>query len=135
MNDLFFLIPIAVLIIVLIPALMEIFRRKDLGPRIIPESTIFVTRDHLNSIRALGTSADPSPYKERSDVVLPLGTDWSGDLVAHGDLRLGDNCHIHGTLKASGETKIGDFSVIEGNVLSKGRIRVGQYCEIMGVIM
>jgi len=134
------LVPFALVIVPFLPALVEIFRRKDRGPRAFPGQTV---REEGMDIQVPGLERVRSELrtKEPGEVIrvignisMPDGTEMANHLVVQGDLRLGKKCHLHGSIKAFGNVEVGERSVVEGNVLSEGKIHVGRDSMVRGVV-
>ena len=135
MNDLWFLIPVTLLVIFLVPTMIELLRRRDKGPREIPEMTIYGEKAELDSIRMLAFSEDYPQTNVSNDMIFPNGIEVPRDIIVNGRLTIGSNCHVRGTLKASGSISIGEATIIDGSVLSRGEIIVRRNCRIAGVIV
>ena len=135
MNDLWFLIPVTLLVIFLVPTIIELLRRRDKGPREVPDMTIYGEKVELDSIRMLAISEDYDQPKVSNDVILPNGIEVQRDMIVNGRLTIGNNCHVRGTLKASGSISVGEATIIDGSILSRGEIIVRRNCRIAGVIV
>ena len=103
--NLLILLPLAALIIPVIPLLLELFKRKDKGPRAIPETTIYEEEPEVES-EAAESDAESIPVMERvrikarvkgapsevlrvtGDVSVPDGTTINNNMVVQGRLRL-----------------------------------------------
>jgi len=136
------LIPLVVLAIPIIPAFIEIFRRKDKGPREIPEQTLYEDRSEASK---------PIPMLERTraearvkiagemirivgDVSIPDGLEIKENIVVHGNLKIGSKCHIHGSIKAFGEVEVGEESVVEGHIISERKVTIRRNAKVNGIV-
>ena len=140
--NIFIFLPFLALVAPIVPAFVEIFRRKDKGPRKVPEQT-------LNEEEAETSTTIPMFEKVRAkarvkiageilrvvgDVSIPDGVEIKENIVVHGNLRLGSKCHIHGSIKTFGEVEVGEDSVIEGHMISEGKVTLGQNARVKGII-
>jgi cytoskeletal protein CcmA (bactofilin family) len=61
---------------------------------------------------------------------------WSGDLVCHGDLVIGEGCVAGGSLKARGRLlALGPDCRVEGHVVCDGAVRIGPGCVVAGCVL
>lgn len=61
---------------------------------------------------------------------------WSGDLVCHDDLVIGEGCVAGGSLKARGRLlALGPDCRVEGHVVCGGTVRIGPGCVVAGCIL
>ena len=79
----------------------------------------------VNELRAVCT---------HSAQVEPLHS-WRGDLVCHGDLSVGSQCHARGSLKAHGSLELGPGCHVTGSVFAQGEIRLGAGCVVHGHVV
>ncbi|MFB0502651.1 MAG: hypothetical protein ACETWE_02365 [Candidatus Bathyarchaeia archaeon] len=136
------LLPFLVLIAPILPALIEIFRRKDKGPREIPEQTLYEeqagiseTIPRLEKTRARArVKIAGEVIRIVGDVSIPSGVEINENIVVHGNLTLGSKCHVQGSLKSLGQVEVGDDSVIEGHIISDGKVTVGRNTRVEGII-
>ena len=139
MSLLIFL-PIVLLIIPFIPTFIEIFKRKDKGPREIPEQTTYEEPPDLDISRlerARGDARARAPgdvIRITGNVSIPEGTEINNHLMVQGNLKIGRKSHIHGSIKAFGDVEIGESSTVEGHVLSEGRVTIGRNCLVKGIV-
>ena len=149
--NLLILLPLAALIIPVIPLLMELFKRKDKGPRAIPETTLYEEEPNVES-ETDESEAESIPVMENArlqarvkgtpsavlrvtgDVSVPDGTTINNNMVVQGRLRLGKKCRVQGSIKAFGGVDIGDGSMVEGHVLSDGTVVIGRNAEVKGMV-
>jgi len=159
MNLLIF-IPLALLIVPFIPTFIEIFKRKDRGPREIPEQTTYEETPELESelpepkeepsepeeeaksgISRLRRAQSEARTKITGDVMritgnvsIPDGTEIKNHLMVQGNLKVGKNTHIYGSIKAFGDIELGEKSIVEGHVLSEGKVVIGRHCVVKGIV-
>jgi len=141
------LILAAFMVIPFIPSVVEYFRRKDKGPRVVPDTTIIKEIPDLEE-RAV---EEALPFLEQSrigsrvkvagdfvrivgDVSVPDNTEVNVPLVVHGNLALGKSCKIHGSIKATKDLDIGAGSTIMGHCISGGDVVVGPSARVDGVV-
>jgi len=123
-----------------VPAFVEFLKRKDRGPRDIPEQTIFEEKPDFSvpvveRVRAKARVEVPGEVlRIVGDASIPDGVNINSHLVVHGCLRLGKRCHIQGSLKATGSVEIGEYSVIDGHILSESKIRIGRNSVVKGIV-
>lgn len=138
--NLLVLIPFGIIAAPIIPALVEIVKPKDKGPRDIPEQSTYEEKPDVDVPRlerARGEArvkATGQVIRVTGDVSTPDGTEIDNHLVVQGNVRLGKKCHVYGSVKANGNIEIGESSIIEGHVLSEGRITIGRNCIVKGVV-
>ena len=139
MNLLIFL-PFALLIIPFIPAILEIFKRKDKGPREIPEQTTYEEPPDLEISRlerARGDARAKIPgevMRITGNVSIPDGTEINNHLMVQGNLKIGKNSHVYGSIKAFGDIELGESTTVEGNLLSEGTVTIGRNCVVKGIV-
>ncbi|MCW4021175.1 MAG: hypothetical protein NWF14_08115, partial [Candidatus Bathyarchaeota archaeon] len=139
MNLLVFL-PFGILIVPFIPTFLEMFRRKDKGPKDIPEQSTYEKKPEVEVSRlerARGEARAKMPgeiIRVTGNASIPDGTEIDNHLVVQGNLRLGKRCHVRGSVKTFGDIEIGEASTIEGHVLSEGKIIVGRNCIVRGIV-
>ena len=139
--NLLILIPFALLIIPFIPAIIEIFKRKDRGPREIPEQTTYEEPPQLDKIPRLERARGEARAKVAGDVIritgnvsIPEGTEINNHLMVQGNLKIGKNTHVYGSIKAFGDIDLGEGSTVEGHVLSEGRVTIRRNCLVKGIV-
>jgi len=135
MNDFWLFIPITLLVILLVPTILELIRRKDRGPREIPDITTFEAKTELDSVGGLVIANALPVDKRETNVVISDGAILYLNLVVDGDLKIGKKCHVYGSLKTSGRTEIGASSIVDGSILSRGEVMVKRSCRIGGAII
>ena len=132
------LLPLTLLVVPLIPAFLEFFKRKDRGPREIPEDTIHEEKPDIpvmEKARAEARVKAPSDIlRVTGDVAIPDGTEMRSNIVVQGFLRLGKNCRIHGSIKAFKGVEVGEGTIIDGHVLSEGNITIQRNARVNGVV-
>ena len=139
MNSLI-LLPFILLGVPFAPAVLEILKRKDKGPKEIPEQTTYeekpdVDTPLLERAREYArVKVSGEMMRITGDASIPDGTEINNHLVVQGKLKVGKNCHIIGSVKAFSSIEIGESSVVEGHVLSEGTIIIGRDCIIKGVV-
>lgn len=129
--NIFAFLPFLVLIAPIVPAFIEIFRRKDKGPREFPEQTlpIFERARARARVKIAGEI-----IRIVGDVSIPSGVEIKENIVVHGNLRLGSKCHVHGSIKTFGEVEVGDDSVIEGHIISERKVTIGRNATVKGIV-
>jgi len=140
--NLLFLLPLIFLTVPIIPPLLEIFRRRDKGPRKIPEETIHEEKPDISKPlptmeRARASArmrATDEIIRAMGDVSIPDETEIEEHIVVYGFLKVGQKCHIHGSIKAFGGVEIGAESVVEGHILSEGKVIIGPKTKVNGII-
>ncbi len=122
------------------PVAIEFFRRKDKGPKEIPEQTTYEEKPDVDT-PLLEKAREEARVKVAGEVIritgdasIPDGTEINNHLVVQGNLKIGKKCHIHGSVKAFGNVDIGQSTIVEGHVLSEGPITIGRDCVVKGVI-
>lgn len=142
MNSLI-LLSFALLVIPFIPAIIEILKRKDKGPKAIPEQTTYEEKPDLERLgisrleraRVAARAKKPGEImRVMGDVSVPDGTEIDNHLVVQGNLKIGTKSHVYGSVKAFGDVEIGESSIIEGHVLSEGTVIVRRNCIVKGVV-
>ncbi|MCD6538267.1 hypothetical protein J7L18_06645 [Candidatus Bathyarchaeota archaeon] len=150
MNYLIF-VPLILLIIPFIPAFIEYLKRKDRGPREIPEQT---TYEETPDLKDLPKSTESKPEISRlerargnarlkavgdimritGDISIPDGAEINNHLMVHGNLKVGKKVHIYGSVKAFGDIELGESTIVEGHVLSEGEVKIGKNCRVKGIV-
>lgn len=139
MNPLI-LLPFILLGVPFTPTILETFKRKDKGPKEIPEQTTYEEKPDVDT-PLLERAREEARVKVSGEVIritgdasIPDGTEVKNHIVVQGNLKVGKKCHVFGSVKAFGDIEIGESSIIEGHVLSEGTIIIGRDCVVKGVV-
>jgi len=134
------LLPFALLGVPFTPTIFEIFKRKDKGPKEIPEQTTYEEKPDIDT-PLLERAREEARVKVSGEVIritgdasIPDGTEVKNHIVVQGNLKVGKKCHIFGSIKAFGDVDVGDYSIVEGHVLSEGTVIIGRDCVVKGVV-
>ncbi len=150
MNYLIF-VPLILLIIPFIPAFIEYLKRKDRGPREIPEQTTYEETPDLKDLPQTAESKPEISRLERArgdarlkavgdimritgDISIPDGAEINNHLMVHGNLKVGKKVHIYGSVKAFGDIELGESTIVDGHVLSEGEVKIGKNCIVKGIV-
>ncbi|MDQ0140857.1 polymer-forming cytoskeletal protein [Cupriavidus necator] len=68
------------------------------------------------------------------DFTFPPNRLYHGDLVVHGDLRIGAGAHIAGSVKASGNIRLGAGAGVDGALIAGAAISVERGCAVGGPV-
>lgn len=71
----------------------------------------------------------------RADVSLPDGSEFIGDLVVQGALRIGRGCLVRGSTKSYKTTVLYPGAVVEGSLVSHQEIVIGKNCRVRGPVI
>jgi predicted acyltransferase (DUF342 family) len=122
------------------PTILETFKRKDKGPKEIPEQTTYEEKPDVDT-PLLERAREEARVKVSGEVIritgdasIPDGTEVKNHIVVQGNLKVGKKCHVFGSVNAFGDIEIGESSIIEGHVLSEGTIIIGRDCVVKGVV-
>jgi len=132
-----------------IPAIIEYWRRRDKGPRTIPEITI--AGEKAEATPREGAAIESFPFIERSriksrvktvggimrvagDLSIPDGTEINTSLVVHGHLKTGKGVIIKGSCKATGGIELGAESLVEGHLISGKDAILDPSTRVNGVV-
>jgi len=110
-----------------LPAVLELKRPRDKGPRKVAENTMGFNRKKVlklgvDTIRIMG------------DVEFPSDVEAKENIVVEGSLVIGDQCHFYGNVKASGDVEIRSKVVIEGSLIAGGAVKLGKDSKIKGSV-
>jgi len=110
-----------------LPAVLELRRPRDKGPRKVAESTMEFNRKKVlklgvDTIRIMGDMEFPSDVEAKENIVV------------EGSLMIGDRCHFCGSVKTSGDVEIRSKVVIEGNLIVGGGVKLGKDTRIKGSV-
>ncbi|MDH5438516.1 MAG: hypothetical protein OEX76_06410 [Candidatus Bathyarchaeota archaeon] len=108
-----------------LPAVLELKRPRDKGPRKVAESTMEFTR---KKILKLGVDT----IRIKGNVEFPPNVEAKENIVVEGSLVIGDQCHFYGSVKALGEIEIKSKVVIEGSLIAGGNVKLGKDTKIKG---
>ena len=139
MNPLI-LLPFILLGALFTPTVFEIFKRKDKGPKEIPEQTTYEEKPDVDTSllerarEKARVNVSGEVMRITGDASIPGNTEINNHLVVQGKLKVGKKCHIIGSVKAFGDVEIGEASVVEGHVLSEGTIVIRRDCIIKGIV-
>ena len=134
------LLPFMLLIIPFVPVFIEIFKRKDKGPREVPEQTTYEEPPDLEIPRlerARGDARARAPgevIRITGNVSIPEGTEINNHLMVQGNLKIGKNSRIYGSIKAFGDIELDESTTVEGHVLSEGKVILGRNCMVKGIV-
>ncbi|WER47976.1 polymer-forming cytoskeletal protein [Cupriavidus sp. WKF15] len=86
--------------------------------------------------RAGATSSDEGSHRIiEHDYLLAPGIRHDGDLIVHGDLRIGTAARITGSVKATGSIRLEDHVRIDGALVCGSALFVAPCCAIMGPVI
>lgn len=71
----------------------------------------------------------------KTDLMLPPGAQYAGNLVVHGQLRLGRGAKLGGSLKARDDLILDGACLIRGALVSESTVRLGPGCRVAGPII
>jgi predicted acyltransferase (DUF342 family) len=66
---------------------------------------------------------------------VPAGGVLESNIVASGNIRIGDGARITGSIKSNGNILIGDNVVIMGSIVSRNDLQTGASCHLMGPVI
>jgi len=102
------LLPLVLIIVPFIPTIIELFKRKDVGPREFPEQTTYEEPPDVKDIPRIERANMEARMKVPGDiiritgnVVIPNETVINNHLIVQGDLKVGKRTHISGVLRPS----------------------------------
>jgi cytoskeletal protein CcmA (bactofilin family) len=110
-----------------LPAVLELRRPRDKGPRRVAESTMGFNR---KKVLKLGVDT----IRIMSDMEFPSDVEAKESVVVEGSLVIGDRCHFYGSVKASGDVEIRSKVVIEGSLIAGGGVKLGKDARIKGSV-
>lgn len=110
-----------------LPAVLELRKPRDNGPRRVAESTMEFNRKKVlklgvDTIRIMG------------DVEFPSDVEAKENIVVEGSLVIGDGCHFCGSVKTSGDVEIRSKVVIEGSLVAGRSLKLGKDTRIKGSV-
>jgi predicted acyltransferase (DUF342 family) len=143
-----------------LPALLELKKPKDAGPRKIPEiATERIPRRTPESaeasklsqvvkeyvpeslIHALNNLEGKEILKTRVDTIrlvgeikLPSDIEMRENLVVDGSLKIGNGCHFRRSVKVSKDVQIGNDVVIQENLIAGGSVKLGNGSVVNGLV-
>ncbi len=139
------------IVVLFLPALLELRKPKDAGPRKIPEIVMEriprhardsakppklsqVVKEHVpeSLIHALNNLEGKEILKPRVDTIrlageikLPSDIEMKENLVVDGSLKTGNGCRFRRSVKVSKDVQIGSDVVVEGNLIAGGSVKLG----------
>lgn len=148
------------IIVLFLPALLELRKTKNAGPRKIagitmeriprharesakPPKLSQVVKEHVpeSLIHALNNLEGKEIHKPRADTIrvireveLPSDIEIRENLVVDGSLRIGNRCRFHRSIKASKDVQIGSDVIIEGNLIAGGSVKLGNGSVVNGLV-
>jgi len=135
-------------LILFLPTIIEHFRPEDVG-RKIPEATVKRFEEPSAGVPAGGEAEGaqvkmfvPSHTEKggskvlriKGDFVIEPDSEIFEDVIAEGELTIGDRSRCHGNIKALKGITVGSRVLITGNVISGGCTRVGDNSAIQGIM-
>lgn len=135
-------------LILFLPTIIEHFRPEDVG-RKIPEATIKRFEETPTSapieeeveegpakmfVPSMPESGGSKVLKIKGDFVIEPDSEIFEDVVAEGELKIGDRSRCHGDMKGLKGITVGNRVLIAGNVISGGPTRVGNNSAIQGIL-
>lgn len=147
-------------VILFLPALLELRKPKDAGPRKIagiaieriprrsqasakPLKFSQVVKEHVpeSFILALNNLEGKEISKPRVDIIrlageveLPSDIEMKENLVVDGSLRIGNRCRFHRSVKVSKDVHVGSDVIIEGNLIAGGSMELGNGSVVNGLV-
>jgi len=146
--------------VLFLPALLELRKPKDAGPRKIagvamekiprrtpesgkPPKLSQVVREYVpeSLIQALDNLDGKEISKPCADTIrlvgeveFPSDVEIRENLVVVGALRIGDRCRFRRSVKVSKDVQIGSEVTIEGNLVAGGSLRLGDGSVVNGLV-
>ncbi len=141
-----------------LPAIIEIKKPRDNGPRRIlrkplqetlRKSTLISTSKPSSASNQSASSSSLDIVKKEGvkiqrigkntvrisgDIAFPPKLEFSNNIVVQGALAVGDHCVFHGSVKAEGNVSIGNYVVVKGNLVSKGNVDILEGAIIAGSV-
>lgn len=147
-------------VLIFLPALLELRNPKDNGPRKIPETGVerviegeregtshlemqsvveeYVPQDLRRTLIDLDGRRISKPSMDviriSGDVELPSDIEMREKLVVDGSLTVGDRCNFHRSIEVLNDVKIGSGVVIEENLIVGGIADIGSDTVIKGSV-
>jgi bifunctional N-acetylglucosamine-1-phosphate-uridyltransferase/glucosamine-1-phosphate-acetyltransferase GlmU-like protein len=148
------------IVVLFLPALLELRKPKDAGPRKIPEITMEkiprhapdsakspklsrVIKEHVpeNLIHALNNLEGKEILNPRVDTIclageikLPSDIVMRENLVVDGSLKIGNGCRFRRSVKVSKDVQIGSDVVIQENLIAGGSVKLGNGSVVNGLV-
>ncbi len=118
-------------ILLFLPLLAELLRRRDVGPRPLPSAS-----DEANvDAPFTGDLANPGPSLLRIDGNLhSSGRAFLNHLIVHGHISLPPGVTVEGTIKATEYVELGEGAVVKGDIIAGGNVSLGVKASVEGII-
>jgi len=150
----------AFIFVLFLPALLELRKPKDAGPRKIvgvameriprrtpesgkPPKLSQGVREYVpgSLMQALNNLDEKEISKPRADTIrlvgeveFPSDVEIRENLIVDGALRIGDGCRFRRSVKVSKDVQIGSEVTIEGNLVAGGSVRLGDGSVVNGLV-
>jgi len=138
--NLLVLLPFVLLGFPFIITILEIFRRKDRGPREVLEQTTYEEKPDIDTPlferarEEARVKVTGEVLRITGDISIPDGTKMNNHLVVQGNFKSGRNIHVYGSIKVYGNVELGEGSIIEGHLLSEGSVLIKRNCVVKGIV-
>ncbi len=118
-------------ILLFLPLLAELLRRRDIGPRPLPPPGAEASMDVI----PVGDPVNPDPSVVRIEGNLQSrGRSFLNHLVVHGHIALPPGVTVEGTIKATEQVELGDGATVKGDIVAGGDVFLGALAKVEGVI-
>lgn len=125
-------------IVLMTPLLVEHVRRRDVGPREVPTTTLDIDR---RAVKTAGNTRSieepklvPGLTRVRVDLEILENTDMEGNVVTDGTLTLAKGATLKGSAKAARGTTLEEGARVLGNLISGGDVALGRLSYVQGLV-
>lgn len=127
-----FLLPVALMV----PLLVEHTRSRDVGPRLVPTTTLVERTKARTAQGRRVQDPQPAPGLTRVPVDLEVleDTELEGNVVTDGALVLAPRAVLRGSGKARTGVRLHEAAKVYGNVITGGDVDLGRLSYVQGLV-
>jgi cytoskeletal protein CcmA (bactofilin family) len=125
-------------IVLMTPLLLEHARSRDVGPRVIPTTTLDRKRRAVRTAGEAQTIEEPKAVPGLTRLVVDLevmeDTELEGNVVTAGSLTLSRRATLLGSAKAAKGVHLAEGAKVHGNLISAGDVSLGKLSYVQGLV-
>jgi cytoskeletal protein CcmA (bactofilin family) len=125
-------------IVLMTPLLIEHARRRDVGPRVFPTSTLDRKRKAVKTAGRTRTIEEPKVVPGLTHLPVDLevleNTEMEGNVVTDGSLTLSKAATLRGSAKAAKGVRLGEKAKVFGNLISAGDVELEKLSYVQGLV-
>ncbi|MFQ5838656.1 MAG: polymer-forming cytoskeletal protein [Thermoplasmata archaeon] len=125
-------------IVLTAPLLIEHARNRDVGPRVVPTTTLDPKRRTVKTAGSKRSFEEPKVMPGLTRIPLDLevleGVELEGNVVTEGALTISKGGALRGSAKAMKGVLVDEEAKVYGNLISAGDVELGRLSSVQGLV-